>query len=203
MKLKKIISAAVGATVICSSLPLSVATVNIRTNAVEEVSTTEKSTEISEEQTTEIAGQETSATTEATSSDSENITGQIGDNVYFTLTPDGTLTITGSGEMYFWEDNGFSFTDKYEEKYNTEYEYEYWEPDNSAIKSVTIENGITSIGCVFGNAVNLKSIDIPDSVTRIDYNAFENCSSLTDIKIPTSLTEIGSHAFHGTKWLEN
>ena len=226
MKFKKIISAAVGAAMLCASLPFSSMTVNIRADAVEEISTTEKSTETSEEQTTEITEQETSATAESASSDSENITGQIGDNVYYTLTSDGTLTIAGRGEMYFWEDNGFSFTDKYEEKYNTEYEYEYWEPDNSAIKSVTIENGITSIGWVFGNAVNLKSIDIPDSVTRIDYNAFENCSNLTNVKIPnsvtyigayafelctslsdvslsTSLSDVGTYAFMGTPWLSN
>ncbi len=41
-----------------------------------------------------------------------------------------------------------------------------------------------------------KSIDILDSVTRIEDNAFYNCTSLTGITIPDSITIIGDSAFH-------
>ncbi len=42
------------------------------------------------------------------------------------------------------------------------------------------------------------SYSIPNSVTRIGAEAFENCDSLTNITIPDSVTSIGSSAFYGT-----
>ncbi len=45
--------------------------------------------------------------------------------------------------------------------------------------------------------VSLTSITIPDSVTSIEYCAFQGCSSLTSITIPNSVTSIGYNAFYG------
>ena len=42
---------------------------------------------------------------------------------------------------------------------------------------------------------DLKSIILPNSVTRIGKSAFYGCSSLTNITIPNSVTTIGSSAF--------
>ena len=44
---------------------------------------------------------------------------------------------------------------------------------------------------------------IPDSVTKIDRDAFSGCSGLTSIVIPDSVTEIGSGAFQGCSNLTN
>ena len=44
---------------------------------------------------------------------------------------------------------------------------------------------------------------IPDSVTEIEYGAFEGCSGLQRIVIPDSVTEIGSSAFHGCSGLQS
>ena len=71
-------------------------------------------------------------------------------------------------------------------------------PDRQYVKSVNIENGITSIRrFAFEDCSNLTSITIPDSVTSIGDCAFYGCSSLTSITIPNSVTRIGSEAFSG------
>ena len=81
----------------------------------------------------------------------------------------------------------------------------YWYQSMSNIdnaKSVTIANGVTSIGnYAFSKLSNLTSIEIPSSVTSIGNYAFYNCSSLTSIEIPSSVTSIGNSAFSGCSGL--
>ena len=48
----------------------------------------------------------------------------------------------------------------------------------------------------------LTSYTIPDSVTKIEWNAFWDCSSLTSITIPDSVTKIGESAFASCSSLE-
>lgn len=50
---------------------------------------------------------------------------------------------------------------------------------------------------------NLRSIDIPPTVTEIGDNAFEYCSSLVYIVIPNSVTSIGNHAFRFCHSIKN
>ncbi len=79
--------------------------------------------------------------------------GSCGDNVTYSLdTETGVLTISGTGDMY----------------YGPFYE-------NTNIKSVIIESGVTSIGD----------------------EAFSGCRSLTNVTIPDSVTSIGDDAFYG------
>ena len=47
----------------------------------------------------------------------------------------------------------------------------------------------------FEGCVSLHSIDIPDSVTTIEYTAFASCGSLASVSIPTSVKSIGERAF--------
>ena len=64
------------------------------------------------------------------------------------------------------------------------------------IKSVTIGNGVTSIGSyAFSGCSGLTSITIPDSVESIGNGAFSGCSGLTSIAIPDSVESIGVSAF--------
>ncbi len=70
--------------------------------------------------------------------------------------------------------------------------------DCSSLTSITIPEGVTSIGYdAFNGCTSLTSITIPNSVTSIGYNAFNGCTSLTSITIPNSVTSIGSYAFNG------
>ena len=176
MKFKKIISAAVGAVMLCTSLPFSSTTVDF---VKENIITAHAADEIPS-------------------------TGKCGENVYYSLSDDGVLTISGSGDM---DNSTFS--------------------GNSSIKSVVIKNGVTSIcdnafyECVnlssvivsisvksinswaFSDCINLTSISLPDSVTSLGWGAFYGCTNLTNIIIPNSVTLISGDAFSGTKWLEN
>ncbi len=89
------------------------------------------------------------------------------------------LFISGTGEM---ADYGYS-----SQPWNTNTEY---------IKTVLIENGVTSIGeCAFCGCNGLTSISIPASVTSIGAEAFNGCSNLTTVSIPASVTSIGNYAF--------
>ena len=106
-------------------------------------------------------------------------TGSCGDNVTYSLdTTTGELTISGTGGMADYSD----FHSPFYQRKN--------------IKSVSIEDGVTSIGrCSFENCKNLTSVTIPNSVTSIGNSAFWGCTSLTDVTIPNSVTSIGEYAF--------
>ena len=59
-----------------------------------------------------------------------------------------------------------------------------------------IPNSVTKIGYeAFYGCHNLTSVTIPDRVTTIGDSAFRGCNSLTSITIPDSVTSIGERAF--------
>lgn len=66
------------------------------------------------------------------------------------------------------------------------------------IVSVEIPNTVTAIEeNAFQGCALLASIIIPDSVNSIGSQAFYGCSSLTKVNIPNSVTSIGNNAFFG------
>ena len=67
----------------------------------------------------------------------------------------------------------------------------------TSLTSVTIGNSLTRIGNrAFGTCSALLSVELPNSLTNIEEFAFESCFSLTSITIPNSVTSIGNNAFN-------
>ena len=125
---------------------------------------------------------------------------KCGDNLYWKI-KDGTVYISGTGDMWDWQEYGSS-------------PWEYY----SNITRVVVEPGVTSIGDrSFVFCQNMKSISLPTGLLSIGHEAFDYCtglhkielpdtlttikesafseSSITDIKLPDSLNYIGSYAF--------
>jgi len=86
------------------------------------------------------------------------------DNLSWSLCLDGTLTISGTGEI---DDAWFSF--------------------NEFITAVVIERGITRIGYnVFTYYENLTSVTIPESISIIEEFVFNYCNRLISITVDTN-----------------
>lgn len=154
----------------------------------------------------------------------------INAEVTWELSDDGTLTISGTGDMPV-------FTDFYPCSYlpikkviiengvtniaNNAFrnckgltsitipksvtcigEYAFY--DCYSLTSVTIPNSVTSIGeNAFQYCSGLTSLTIPNSITNIGHGTFQCCYGLTSVTIPNSVTSIGGNAFEGTKWYDN
>lgn len=97
---------------------------------------------------------------------------------------DGTLTVSGTGDLPGYEDAvpGYYYVPPW---------YNYREKITNAI----IEEGITSIGNAFIECFALTSVTIPSGITSIEMYAFTGCSALTSIIIPENVTTIGDFAF--------
>ena len=107
--------------------------------------------------------------------------GAEGDNLTWTLTCDSVLTISGTGEMADYEWNTGAA----------------WYSNKESIKSVIIENGVTSIGVfAFKDCHVLLSVEIPNSVTSIGSQAFQG-SGLSYVRIPSNVTSLGLSIFAG------
>ena len=109
--------------------------------------------------------------------------GTCGDKLTWSLSDDGTLTISGTGKMKDYGDNyGMSVAP--------------WYVGSSQVKTVIIEDGVTSIGDrAFDGCTKLTRVVIPGSVTSIGYSSFRGCYSLPSVAIPDSVTSIGDSAF--------
>ena len=106
--------------------------------------------------------------------------GSCGESVIWKLSPDGVLTVSGTGAM-----TNYSVSNPAP-----------WSEYASDIKSVIINNGITSVGdYAFKGLTNVTELYIDETVTVIGKYAFSGMTGLTDIAIENNITEIGEYAF--------
>ena len=92
----------------------------------------------------------------------------------------GALTISGSGEMQDFASSA------------------PWAEYRQSIKSVVIEDGVTSIGDrAFNSCTALQTVSVPASVTKIGDYAFRFCDQLESVTFAANsqLTSIGRSAF--------
>ena len=79
-----------------------------------------------------------------------------------------------------------------------------WRDYESSIKSIIIEEGITSIDeFVFNDLVSLTNVSFPSTLTRIGNFAFDGCHSLTTVNFPVNLIQIGDCAFRNCSFLQD
>lgn len=157
-----------------TALPTEAADLTTEPTEVEE--TTEPSTEVTEPEDTEPTEAEKAEEPAA------DISGTCGENLAWSLSGEGSLIITGTGDMY---------------DYALQEEVP-WAAQTINIYSISLPNGLTSIGTnAFQNCFLVPEINIPDSVTRIGDYAFYACNGLTELKIPEHVTQIGKSAFGG------
>ena len=158
------------------------------TAPTEAVVETEAPTEAPTEETT-APTEETSAPTEATEETEEATEetvedialfadngdmiasgecGKNGDNLTWVLTVDGTLTISGGGEMENYTDSSVA----------------PWYSNRTKILSAVVEPGVESVGnYAFYSCLKLASVSLPGGVKSIGESAFQDCAKLTAVEI--------------------
>ena len=107
--------------------------------------------------------------------------GTCGENLTWTLDDEGTLTISGTGEMPSW-DNAGNYP---------------WYQNVKNIKKIIFKGSITNIGDYAFAGFNISDITIPASVKNIGIFAFNGCRNLTSITIQDGVSKIGKCAFLG------
>ena len=96
------------------------------------------------------------------------------------LTSDGTLTVSGSGDM----------PDFYADRNGTP-----WYSYNNDIKKIVVKSGLTSIGEAAFYDCDAATAVIADTVKEIEDNAFASCMELKTIELPSGLKELGDNVF--------
>ena len=110
--------------------------------------------------------------------DMSTVFGTCGNNATWSYS-NGTLTISGSGEMNNYTQNSVL----------------PWSQYKSGITKLVVCNGITSIGAYAFNNHALQSVTIAGTVKTINEGAFLNNRSLTSIVLPEGLEMINRDAF--------
>ena len=106
-----------------------------------------------------------------------------------------TLTITGTGKM---KDYGVN---THIPDFSIYTPQRPWDSIASEVEHIEV-SGLTSVGnCAFVNMSNVKTVDIADTVNKIEGYAFYNLNKVTSLNIPDSVTSIEYAALYGMQGL--
>lgn len=104
--------------------------------------------------------------------------GTCGSGVAWALDNDGTLTITGTGQIR---------------------DYSIYDPapwKGTAVKELVISEGVTAVGaCAFTDCTEIASVQLPSTLTTLGERCFAGCISLTSIELPHALMSVIGGAF--------
>lgn len=107
--------------------------------------------------------------------------GSCGANAEYTLSSDGVLTISGSGETY---------------SYHSQKPVP-WDEYKGSITAVVVEKGIISLGDqLFRHCTELKTVCLPEGLQTIKTRVFEGCSFMEAVELPSTLIKVGSNSFN-------
>ena len=103
------------------------------------------------------------------------------ESVTWELTEDGTLTISGDGDM---------------KNYSDYYSTAPWKSNNNKIKQVIIKQSVTSVGkYAFEQCTSLTKVVLPEGLKSIGEYAFSYCNNLVEVNLPDTVETIGRQAF--------
>ena len=130
-----------------------------------------------------------------------NLTSSTGELVSYTGTassveiPSSYSTKVIDGETVFIEGDDYTVTAIADGTFTASDSGAFYSARDT-LRSVSIPNTVTKIGArAFNYCTSLAEITIPNSVTSIGHDAFYSCTSLAEITVPTSVTSIGEAAF--------
>lgn len=104
-------------------------------------------------------------------------------SIQWNLDENGVLTISGKGDM---------------QDYDPAFEAPPWVVYHGAVRSIVVEEGISSIGdYAFAGFESLTNVILPQSLTRIGEKSFANCVGMYTVYIPAGVTLIEEAAFRG------
>lgn len=110
--------------------------------------------------------------------------GTAGSNLQWKIDCEGTLTISGNGEMPYYQPYNYPWICGSRAGFRT------------AVRKVLIEDGITSVNqYAFREFSSLEKVELADTVVSIDNSAFQNCSNLFDLTLSAGLKTIGYSVF--------
>ena len=113
--------------------------------------------------------------------------GTCGNDLSWSIDSYGRLIISGEGTM---------------EDYSTD-NLSPWHPFRSEILSISIDEGVTSIGSfAFSQCSNVQECMVPKTISYIGSYAFKECQSLQEISIPEGITRVSYGCFDGCTNLE-
>ena len=121
---------------------------------------------------------------------------QMGNDVWVTF-DDSTVTISGTGDMWDYYENGKDFSNTHQNPFI----------GKTGIKKIVIENGVTSVGNLLLNQYNdktsIEEVLLGEDIKRIGKSAFRSCSNIKNILLPTGLEEIDERVFYDCTNLES